>query len=355
MEKYLRKKSRIATLTALATSLLAASAIVACDSLNQESNNSGLAARDQRTQRIHALTYNTGMLSYGPVNLVPCVKERLAPQVDRLFASALAMNTTNTTPDPTIILLQEVWTEESYAAYQKRATELHWHYAPGTYGEIRNHGEMILSNKPLLNYRFHPFVRDSMADRGLLVGTVSLDRDFLTIGNVHTAYSEPDVPNPDHAVQLEQIARWIRRAGMHENILLGGDLNVGADLEFPHQAYDPAELLWQEIIMKSLPSGWHASQLPQGIVTWDRAANPLIYHPAPLISMLYADRQGSWGEMNSTLDHLFSSTSLEMDPAFRIMDQPESVTNCNRTTESGLSYLSDHFGVAVTLSLNKRP
>lgn len=306
-----------------------------------------LEAEKEKPQEesLKIVTYNTGLLKKLGQNFVPCVDERIEPQLQALFAEDVGVVQGK---DPFVLVLQEVWAKEAFYRYLTEATDRDYFVYPKSYSEIKTNGQMIISNlvEGEQEPQMHFFAEDGPADtqRGLRVSHLKWQGSDIEIINIHTSYSTAKKFKQRHSDQFQELIEYVASGDKESLRIVAGDFNAGHNLELSQQSYDPIDVIWSPIVDSLGLLGMKWAETAPDELTWDTFNNPLVSQPAWPIKVI-----GGWEEHNSTLDHIFFSDSFQIvGEADIVLDQPvELAKNCRG--KSGSARLSDHYGVAVTL------
>jgi len=305
------------------------------------------AASHAETLRI--TSYNTAMLQKYGVDFVPCTQERIAPQVDAIVNSpTIAPKNQNFA-----ILLQEVWTRAAYSAYRAAALKRGFFVTPNVYSEIKNNGQMIITNMKVSSTHFEPFTSESYAGRGIRTIQVESSRGPLLIANVHTSYSDANHFLPAHKAQIEQINRYLWSFSEQESIILGGDFNAGRNMSFHHGTYDARSVIWDGSINPAFEQLGMRVIGDADAITWDEKNNTLVYNPSTSIRLEMEYQHGSptWDMYNSRLDNIFASMQMhEIQTGRTLMQKVRLAPTCLH--HENPSNLSDHYGIYSVFSFD---
>ncbi|MES2963970.1 MAG: hypothetical protein V4760_08770 [Bdellovibrionota bacterium] len=310
-----------------------------------------LFAFTAQAETIRVTSYNTGFLERGGVDFVPCIAERLVPQV------MLVMGYTAISPrnEPFAILLQEVWTPAAFEAYRRVAKSRGLFYAPKTFAEIQNNGQMTITNMKVEETKFVPFESESYAGRGIRTIEVQTSRGTLIIANVHTSYSDATGFLPAHRAQFEQITQYFWEHSKRASLIVGGDFNAGGKMSFHGAIYDAKAVVWDRSLEPAFAILGMRSIGDPNAVTWDQERNLLVSDPTRIIRLMNYFVHGgpNWDQASSRLDNIFASWNLTATSSGRTMIAPVKVarTCAGHTDREGRMHLSDHYGIHATFQL----
>lgn len=304
-----------------------------------------------RGEFLHVTSYNTGMLEKGGVDFVPCIAERLKPQIETVFSSSTIAPKNR----PFVILLQEVWTRAAFEAYKKAAVSRGLSVAPTKFSEIQSNGQMTVTNLKIRAARFTPFTSESYAGRGIRSIEVQTSRGPLLIANVHTSYSDATAFLPAHRDQFKQITRNLWPASTRMSLIVGGDFNAGRRMGFKGGTYDPRSSIYENALAPAFEAlGMRVIGDPDA-VTWDEENNALVYDPTRIIRwtnfLFYGGT--SWDMTSSRLDNIFASMHLrEVQTGRTMMQTLKLAATCTgHADRTGRMHLSDHYGIFAVFAL----
>jgi len=306
------------------------------------------------SKNVQVISYNAGLTEkkFG-MALVRDVKLRRIKQNEILFNSDDIISPNR----PFVLMLQEVWTKKSFRKYKKNAQEKGYTIVPNDYREeVKNRGIITITNLSLLSYQFLQFQEDYPGNnrRGLLVANIKIGEKKVKFINTHTSYSDSKEVKKVQSQQFENIKNYVSQ-NRDQNIVLAGDFNAGADLDFKKSSYDVADNIWFSeatgifgMIKKDL------NLVSEGIgPTWDDDDNDLVYNATFLIKKANKALYGTagWEETTSTLDHVFSNVGEVISN--RVILNEDYIIEENRDSKvqnsTKKSKLSDHYGVEVIL------
>lgn len=296
-------------------------------------------------KKIQVITYNTGLAQFPilPITIVPYNKFRLVEQLNEI-EKTLAKHF--------ILILQEVF-RSSYFVYKSWAIK---HKYSFTKTKVNKNGLMIITSEDIEQEFFIPFNRDTyMLKRGILGIKISFDGNELLALNTHTSYSNSKKVNSVHVSQLKE-TEMILDKFKNKTVVLGCDLNIGNDLRYIDQTYDPIVILWHPFI-SSLHSNFSEIDYENQSVSWDRSNNPLIHKAnfqlfdnfdLPLLHQFDKNE-----EEDSQLDHIFISSDIEVVYGAKVLlNKPINISKCkNYKNENDETYLSDHYALEAMISL----
>lgn len=294
------------------------------------------------------LSYNMGQLRQRGVDLVPCTKPRLRPQVDAMFegSGTLAQSA------PFVAAIQEAWTKEAYQALKAKAEMYHLELIPAQQSRVAVTGTVIVTNLPVKAHGFEQFSRNKYLPKGILHVTVQLpDGKLLQVANVHTGYSDSKRFSAEHQAHIHDIGRFInQRSRSIDHFAIAGDFNAGPDMSFYHQRYDPVASIWYGMLWpEMLRSGLHHAT--DGIApTWD-TKNPLVRRPTLVIRAMNGLLYETWGweEKTGTLDHVFADGGMTTLEAKTVLTERGELRCPGRDGDHRRTNLSDHYGVLARL------
>ncbi len=308
-------------------------------------------ATSVRAESIRITSYNTGFLEKGGVDLVPCVRERLAPQVAAVMGSA----SISPRDKSFAILLQEVWTYPAYMAYRRAALARGLFVTPATYLDVKTNGQMIITNLNVQAAYFEPFKSESYAGRGILSIEVATSRGSLVIANVHTSYSDANGFLPAHRSQLKEITRYFWPHSRRSSLIIGGDFNAGGKMSFRFEKYDSKSVIWDGAVVPAFDALGMRSIGNQNTVTWDEEGNRLVSDPTRAIRIMNYFDHGyiGWDQHSSRLDQIFASIPMRATASGRTMLQKVRLpfTCTGHADREGKMHLSDHYGVLAEFEI----
>lgn len=316
-------------------------------------------------QSIQVVTYNTGLAKVGPLDLVPCIKHREDPQVIEVFTDGKIIDFSS----PFIIGLQEVFTRNAFDLYSTKAKSKKLNYYPKTYNDIKNNGQMFITNMYVTEYDFLEFSKD-IKRRGIqaLSITDSTNKKLLVI-NTHTSYSNSANFLHEHRLQIEEIINYIAsQKHRFDGIIALGDFNAGPNLDFIKSKYDVASTIWNNNLLKLMREQGLKISSQQTKNTWDLNNKLVSREATPIVIgnlFLSPSNTPGWEEKGSILDHIFSSqifnnfhSEVILDRAVtfkknvcqgRYQSSNYSGKRKSKKFVSGELHLSDHFGVKSVL------
>jgi endonuclease/exonuclease/phosphatase family metal-dependent hydrolase len=310
-----------------------------------------LASFAAHAESIRITSYNTGFLEKSGVDFVPCIAERLVPQV------SLVMGFTAISPrnEPFAILLQEVWTSAAFNAYRNAAIARGLFYTPKKYSEIQKNGQMIITNMKVRETKFEPFTSESYAGRGIRTIEVQTSRGALIIANVHTSYSDANEFLPAHRAQFEQITKYFWPLSQRASLIVGGDFNAGRNMGFHQGRYNARSLIWDQALEPAFERLGMRVVGDADAVTWDEQKNLLVSDPTRVIRLtnFFAHGGPGWDQASSRLDNIFASWNMRETETGRTMLHPVKVarTCTGHTDREGRMHMSDHYGIFAKFEL----
>ena len=291
------------------------------------------------------ITYNTGLAEFPilPITLLPHNKFRLVEQLNGIE---------RTLTKPFILILQEVF-GRSYYVYKSWAMK---HKYGFTKTKVNKNGLMIITSEEIEQEFFIPFNRDTyMLRRGILGIKISFDGHELFVLNTHTSYSNSKKFNSVHASQLKE-TEVILDELRHKNVVLGCDLNIGKDLRYVDQTYDPVVMVWQPFVSNLHPNYIEIDYESQS-VSWDRSNNPLIqkanFQLFDNFDLPFLHQFDRSEEEDSQLDHIFISSDIEVVGGVKVLlNKPIDISRRkNYKNENDPVFLSDHYALEAMISL----
>lgn len=289
------------------------------------------------------ITYNTGLLKKHGFNFVPCVSKRTQAQVNEV--EKVLLNTRG----GFVLFLQEVWTRKGFKAYERMASDNGFSFYPKNYDEIKNNGQMNITNLSVVNSGFYKFKNDKRVDRGIRSIVTNLNEETIEFLNIHISYSDSKMINPEQKKQLQEIMKELdQKTG---NIILGGDFNSGPNLVYKEINYDHQKDLWEELILNPLADKGFNLNSTINENTWVSDINPIIYNPTLTIKLynLFVNFEWGWEKFNAVIDHLFSNFIQISDSKILLNTPVEFKRRCRRLKSTKKSsYLSDHFANSIS-------
>lgn len=308
-----------------------------------------LSAASAKAETLRITSYNTAMLQKYGVDFVPCTDERIAPQVDAVVNSPLIAPKNQNFA----ILLQEVWTRAAFSAYGAAAKKRGFYFTPTKYSEIKNNGQLIITNMKVGVTHFEPFKSESYAGRGIRTIEVETSRGPLLIANIHTSYSDANEFLPAHRAQIAQINEYLWPFSERESIIVGGDFNAGRNMAFHNGTYDPRSVIWDGAIAPAFEQLGMRVIGDADAITWDEHNNTLVSNPSTSIriEMAYAHGSPSWDMYNSRLDNIFASVQMhEIQTGRTLLQKVRIAPTCFH--HENPSNLSDHYGIYSVFSFD---
>jgi len=290
-------------------------------------------------KELQIISFNTGLPFVFGQELVPCRNERLKIQPSEV-AKVLKK--------PFILMLQEVFQKDAYDAYKKMAESNGYSI---TKTPVDKRGLVTISSGPFeSDPKFDEFSCDLTLpiyknERGLLSVPIKFgegENSFTVQAyNTHTYYSEGEMPDPCHQIQLAEIVQTLSKSESTPTVF-AGDINAGQDSSYKEQEYNPIEILWAPFLENIQTLGFVHVPLPDSQVTWDEVNNPLVSSPSPLI--------GEWKENSASIDHIF----VNYDEGLQIPENSNLILNemldipgCDINP----NFLSDHYGIEAIISI----
>jgi endonuclease/exonuclease/phosphatase family metal-dependent hydrolase len=300
---------------------------------------------------VSVTTYNMGQLSSWGFDFVACTTERVEPQIKAIFEDK---DSPIYKTDHFVLFIQEAWTWKIFRRLKRAAEKRGFKVYPRKFELLKNNGQMTITNLKPLEIAFHPYSIDKQSNKGMLYMKLDLG-DGKTLGtlNVHTSYSTAYKASELHLVHLEEINKLIERFKRNSDFfVLGGDFNAGPDMEYKYQQYDAAKIIWNEGFIPHMQE--HGLQLvgPLAKKTWE-AKNPLVGDPPFIIQLSYFfwNLTLTWDQIDSTIDHVFVSESVDVTQRSVVFDKPVKLSCFGREDDNGLLPLSDHYGVNAVLKI----
>ena len=299
--------------------------------------------------KVTVVTYNMAQLKK-TFDLVACTKKRIGPQIEAMFFD---QNSAPARGENFAYLLQEVFNKRAFEKIQEAATFFRLNVYPENYDLVKNNGLVIVSNMPVLEAGFSPFSKDSRVKRGILYSLFELPSgDKLGVANTHTVFSKDNALSDLHKQQFQELSLFVRNnEDKSDHFVIGGDFNIGPEVS--NLKSDITKNVWEK---EALPifeiSG--VSSVKNDKSTWDGSANPLIKKPTFLIKLfnLFSTGRFSWSSPDTTLDHIFTSKSINVLETEIVFDERVRIFCHGRSDREGKSTLSDHYGVKAVLDVN---
>ncbi len=282
---------------------------------------------------VTVITYNMSQLKKKGVDLVACTKRRTALQVDAIFKDS---GSPIFASKDFILLIQESWTKKSFLALKAAANERKLTIFPEIYNDVKNSGQMVITNLPAQEIKRTPFSRDKYAQKGIIYARLSLTNG-KTIGviNVHTGYSEKTGFSEEHRRHFEEISQAMEvYKPLSDYFVVGGDFNAGPDMKYKAIKFDAAKTIWEDGIMLYMRN--QSMRLLESVgATWDETNNMLVRVPPLLLRLVNKYKNGytGWDMRDSTLDHIFVPESM-------IVSRHELVFNQKVKLNCGMAVIS---------------
>ncbi len=292
------------------------------------------AAAAAHAEELEVITYNTAMARALWKDYNPCVLQRL---------EVLLRDGLKPSKKPQVLLFQEVFSLDARARLQEWAKENNYYISKKHSSRT---GLVTLTNLPVKSENFSIFSCQSawMINYGTHTTEVQLGNRSIQVVNTHTYYSEGSEPNKCHVHNLDEIVK--RQNKMKLPRIIGGDINIGPNVNFYEETYSQVETIWNPFIAKMAPYKLVSSSKH----TWD-TNNPLT-RPYSDPKDLKSPRVES--HLSSTLDHIFVSSEFKSVSSDLIFNTPFAVPNCQLyEVEAGKTYLSDHYGISAIVSLEE--
>lgn len=315
--------------------------------------SSGQVQSYEGDQKITVASFNSGLLKFGPFQLVPCVDARLKAQIDYVFIQdrlGLGLDPQKQ-KKPFVLLLQEIWTPEAYAVYQDYARAYGLNMIPSDFSEVAETGMVTISNMEVQHYELFPFEEDDPgANRGILQTRFIFDQKLISVANIHTSYDENLGVNP---VQFAQIRSFMEKTSPDAYHIVGGDFNIGPEVEGEydltsfHRSASKIAPYWTDFVASTSRTLWERVELKEP--TWDRA-NPIASDPALFVVMMSLMLDlGDWSG-SEILDHIFVSPKFKIHSKSISFNEKVLMEQCELADEEGKAYLSDHYGIKAELT-----
>lgn len=300
------------------------------------------------------VTYNMAQLKKNGVDLVACTSRRIQPQLDHM----LHLPTAPAHKEKYFVYaLQEIWTKKAFNALRTTVDKLGYSMFPRDQKFVKKNGVVTVTNMKILTATFTPYSRDTYAEKGILYTlTETNEGEKIAVLNVHTGFSGKKEVSTTHLRQFYEIGEFaLGKKKESDYLVVAGDFNTGSDIVLENQLYPVADATWTDGIIPVMNSV-ELNHVAVDGVTWDQTSNPLVNKPAFLLRMFNIADHGhyGWGQNDSTMDHIFISNNLALKEADIIFDDPIPLHCPKRTTEDGLSYLSDHYGVMAVVGLKPK-
>lgn len=318
---------------------------------------------------IQTVTYNTGLAKAGPIDLVACIKHREKLQADYLLSDMRVVDFSS----PFVIGLQEVYSKTGYNYYLKKAKELGFSIYPSSFNDVKDNGQVFITNLEVVDYNFQEFSKD-MKRRGIQSLSVSdKSGNSILFINVHTYYSDSANFLPEHQLQFEEISSYIDKyKSDYDGVVALGDFNAGPNLDFIKSTYPVAETIWDNSLIKLMDKNGMKVSSQQDKNTWDNT-NKLVSKEVGLVVagnfVVTPSHTPGWEEKSSILDHIFTSEKFSLVDSKLVMNETVTLrknvcpgrfqsvhkkqTSRGSRFLAGSLYLSDHFGVKSYLSFSR--
>jgi len=207
---------------------------------------------------LQVTTFNIGAAQFSLLNhrfdTVKCRDSRIPAQLKEISKFVRP---------PFVLFLQEVF-GDSQKLYRELARRNHYFAStPDSNGS----GLMILSSERILKSEFFAFSEDTYAKagihRGILLATIRHEGKNLTLMDIHTSSGDRVKPYPIHQSQLKEIAGVATE--VEKPLILAGDFNMGENVHFKNEKYDPPQVMWHESFLNFLEFDWQEAELKQGL------------------------------------------------------------------------------------------
>jgi endonuclease/exonuclease/phosphatase family metal-dependent hydrolase len=284
-----------------------------------------------RAEPLQVITFNAGLAEVAGQGLVACRKERLAAQMNQLPMSL---------SKHFVLLLQEIQGDDAESGYRKLAATRGYHVSRLPW---KKRGIMTISSEPFRSEKFYPYHRDQwepVMKRGVMEMEILFQNRLLHVFNTHTAFGNGEKPSQIHLEQLKTYADRVNRYA--DSVIAGGDFNLGSDLRYRDQTYDPARILWKEGLLDRLRLPLFEPPLAIGSYTSDQTRNPIL------------SKKGLFRRSfrNATIDHILMSQDLVVRPrSSLIFNRHLPIQGCPKDS-MGESPLSDHYGRSVWIEFD---
>lgn len=298
---------------------------------------------------VAVVTYNMAQLKKNGLDLVACTSRRASLQVDAIFKDPASPIYTS---KDFILLIQESWTKKSFEALKSEALKQSFTIYPTDYQNVKDTGQLIITNLRPIEIQTIPFSRDKYAKKGIIYARLSLTNNkSIGVMNVHTTYSDKMGFSDEQRTHFQEVAQAVETLKPRTDyFVVGGDFNAGPDMAYKVVNFDAVDLIWNDGMM--LPMWNQEMRLLESVgVTWDETNNMLVKIP-PLILRLvntYKNGYAGWDMKDSTLDHIFVPKATTVSRHEIVFDKKVKMNCGKRDDEDGLVHLSDHYGVMAVI------
>ncbi len=298
---------------------------------------------------VSVVTYNMAQLKKNGLDLVACTKRRVPLQMEAIFKD---------TASPIyaaknfVLMIQESWTKRTFEAMKKAALERGFTIFPMEHKFVKNRGDLIVTNIPVLEAKFTAFSSDKYAEKGITYAQLDLGngKTFGVI-NTHTGYSDATGFSDEHRRHFEELGQAIEVLKPKSTYFVtGGDFNAGPDMGFKVTKFDAVGSIWENGIMP-LMRNQNMRLLESVGITWDDTNNTLVSRPPLLLRIVNEWKNGyiGWDQTDSTLDHIFVQEEMEVLRHEIVFKKKYPLRCGGREDKDGLTNISDHYGVMAVL------
>lgn len=306
-------------------------------------------------EKLKVVTYNTGLIRKVGINMAPCVIERVAPQLKAIFQEDKF--SLFKTEESFVIALQEVWTKRAFLLYRSEAKKRGLSSYPNNFTDIKNNGQLLITNLEIIDSDFLPFKNDKYAEKGIrfISAKMPITGQVIKVANIHTNYSDSKTFTQEHKDHFSEVVDFSISEGSSK-LILAGDFNAGPNFSFKKQKYNVAKKLWfgQDGIFSKLNQINMKLASDPSLITWDDANNKMVTNAALPVKLLNGAlyKTFEWEENSSTLDHIFVSEELDVLSAnINLNRKVEIKKTCWGRLDNGRGNLSDHYAVEVILDI----
>lgn len=299
---------------------------------------------------VAVVTYNMAQLKKRGFDLVACTRRRVSLQIDAIFKNPASPIYADKN---FVLLIQEAWTRRSFRALKRVAIEKGYSIFPDDHKDVKNSGQLIISNLPSVEFKSMPFTRDKYAKKGLVYARFDLGNgSTLGVINAHTAYSGKKGFSEEHRLHFSELVQAVKKLkDQTAHFVIGGDLNAGPDMGFKDTDFDASP--WNDSFV--IPMRSEGMRILESVgVTWDETNNALVRVPPLLLRLVNKYKHGytRWDMTDSTLDHIIVQENADVSRHELAFDKKVPLNCGRRDGADGLVHLSDHYGVMAVIKTN---